>query len=50
MHIMQLHEAFSRDSPPVTNNFWPRRAVKRGICYQNVCPSVSLSVTLAGHA
>jgi len=26
------------------------RTVKRGICYDNVCPSVSLSVTLMSHA
>jgi len=24
--------------------FWPHNVVKRGICYQNVCPSVRLSV------
>jgi len=27
----------------VLEAFWPRNVVKRGICYQNVCPSVCLS-------
>jgi len=24
------------------NDFWQRNVVKRGMCYQNVCPSVEL--------
>jgi len=24
-------------------SFWPRNVVKRGVCYENVCPSVCLS-------
>ena len=30
--------------------YWPRNVVKRGLCYQNVCPSVCLSVTLVTQA
>jgi len=34
----------------VTSAFWPHDVVKHGICCQNVCPSVCLSVTLVSHA
>jgi len=34
----------------VALRFWPRNVSKRGVCYQNVCPSVCLSVTLVSHA
>jgi len=49
-----LHE---HDQHNVVNNkshsdvmFWMGNVVKRRICYETVCPSVCLSVTLASNA
>jgi len=32
------------------SSFWPCNVVKRGICYENVCPSIYMYVTLASDA